>query len=378
MAGLAGGCRWQRCRLGAGPVLRNDSDEWRTRYIATALLAQQSLALPRRQGIQPALQRMGGETQLRQQKDRIGAALAAVAVTEIGPAAIQQTGLESQQVQRHVQGHGCVSVLVLLEQAHVEPLGTCIDQLGGRRVIDLRHHRSLQQGEKRLARKAQHAAILEQRDAGVARTLAQQRLLTETGAHFQFGHHLPVAADAPDDLCPTGFEEIATIAALTLAQQFISSRQLDALELAEHASNIFRRHLGEQRVLQRLLQPIRKLARHGELQQQILVALAPGQQAIQLAAVDNQQAAIVQRPYPPYPRTGRESMEAFHRTGVQAPLLAIVVLQCKRTGKQKIAGRRGAVRPEQQLSREQGLRNQLLAQLLQLAGRQRIEGRQAA
>src|SRR5690606_7154629 len=112
MAGLAGGCRWQRCRLGAGPVLKNDSDEWRliaaldspsrTHYIATALLAQQGLALPRRQGIQPALQRMGGETQLRQQKDRIGAALAAVAVTEIGPAAIQQTGLESQQVQRHV------------------------------------------------------------------------------------------------------------------------------------------------------------------------------------------------------------------------------------------------------------------------------------
>src|SRR5690606_3664912 len=130
-----------------GPVLRNDSDEWRliaaldspsrTRYITTALLAQQGLALPRCQGIQSTLKRMDGEAQLRQQKDRIGAALAAVAITEVSPVAIQQTGLESQQVQRHVQCHGRVSVLALPEQAHVEPLGTCIDQLGGRRVIDL-------------------------------------------------------------------------------------------------------------------------------------------------------------------------------------------------------------------------------------------------
>ena len=154
----------------------------------------------------------------------------------------------------------------------------------------------------------QHTGILEHGHRGVAWLVSQQCLFAEAGTDAQLGHHLPFAAQADHDLHAASLDEVAAITGLPLAEQYMTGSQLDRLELSQHVPDIFRRHLGEQRVLQQFFQPVGQLVVAGQCQQQIGMGLMPRQQAIQLGAVDHQHAGVFQSPNLGQAATGCERM----------------------------------------------------------------------
>ena len=270
-------------------------------------------------------------------------------------------------MQRHVQRLLGMRLLVLGLQAYIQPLGTARQQTGCLAEGHLVDHRCLEQGEEILAIQAQYHAGFDQGDGGVTRLIRQQGLLAEAGPDLQLGQHLATGVAATEYLGAATLEEIAAVARLTLDQHTAAGRQVDWPQAIEHGAHIGRRYLGEQRILQQALQPLDIVAVAAQIEQQVVVGQAPGEQTTEVGRVEHQYAGVAQRTHLVLTRQARrQRVAAGFAAGLQTLLAAGGIAQQQLAGQQVIGGTGLIALAEQQLAGQQVLRHQLWTQLAPL------------